>query len=380
MLVTRPPISYFMGMPGTVKPAPKQQQTRPARADELFLPDFCGMRVVFVVVLIAQLCAIVLTLAPMNVPVQGRWYNLAMISLFVQWAALSCSGVLCLSRPYLGRFTNREVGLISYSLILLVILVISEAAYWLIYYPDPYGDSAHWQFLLRNLLIGAIIGGLVLRYFYVQQQWRARVKTESQSRLQALQSRIRPHFLFNSMNTIASLTRIDPKQAEIAVENLADLFRISLGDARASYTLKEELDLCRRYLEIESLRLGDRLRLDWQVEPLPMDARVPPLLLQPLLENAVYHGIETISGGGTIAIHGERNGRNLLIKIQNPISPSSQPPHQKGNRLAMDNIRQRLQAVYDKQGKLETEQQAGQYIVSIHFPYKKHDDEDPDRR
>ena len=336
------------------------------------------MRVVFVVVMIAQLCAIVLALAPMNVSVQGRWYNLAMISLFVQWAALSCSAVLCVARRYLGRFNNREVGLISFSLILLVILILSEAAYWLVYQPDPFG-SAHWPFLLRNLLIGAIIAGLVLRYFYVQQQWRARVKTESQSRLQALQSRIRPHFLFNSMNTIASLTRSDPKQAEIAVENLADLFRISLGDARFSYSLQEEFELCRRYLAIEALRLGERLKLDWQVDTLPMDARVPPLLIQPLLENAVYHGIEGMSGGGAIAIQGERNGRYLLIKISNPIPPQGTLSHQKGNRLAMGNIQERLQVMYGRQGKLQTEQLNGLYVASVNFPYRQHDDEDPDR-
>lgn len=354
---------------------------RPGQADELFLPDFCGMRVVFAVVLIAQLCAIVLALAPMNVSAEGRWYNLAMISLFVQWAALSCSGVLCLSRPWLGGFTPREVALISYSLILLVIALISEGAYWLIYHPDPFdGGQGHWGFLLRNLLIGAIIAGLVLRYFYVQQQWRARVKTESQSRLQALQSRIRPHFLFNSMNTIASLTRSDPAQAEVAVENLADLFRISLGEAHASYSLEEELELCRRYLEIEALRLGARLQLEWQLDMLPRDARVPPLLLQPLLENAVYHGIEGLSEGGVIRILGERNEGDLVIKVSNPVPPTTSRFQTRGNQLALGNIRERLQAVYAKRGRLLTEQSDGHYTVSIYFPYKKHDDEDTDRR
>lgn len=361
--------------------ATTENNDRANQAGELFLPDFCGMRVVFAVVVIAQLCAIVLALAPMNVAAEGRWYNLAMISLFVQWAALSCSAALCLSRPYLSRFTDREVALISYSLILLVLAILSEAAYWLVYHPDPFGgDNAHWLFLLRNLLIGAIIAGLVLRYFYIQHQWRVRVKAESTSRLQALQSRIRPHFLFNSMNTIASLTRSDPKQAEVAVENLADLFRVSLGDAHFSYTLQEEIELCRRYLEIEALRLGDRLKLDWRLDTLPMDTRVPPLLIQPLLENAVYHGIESMSGGGTIAIHGERNGRYLLVTIRNPIPPEGRLSRQKGNRLAMENIQERLQAVFGKQGKLRTEKKEGLYTVSIHFPYRKHDDEDPDRR
>ncbi|MDH5407797.1 MAG: histidine kinase [Gammaproteobacteria bacterium] len=348
------------------------------RLEHLFIPDLCNMRMVFVVVMVAELFAIVLALATVSLTVQGYLLKLALISLFVQWAALGSSGVLCIVRPYLVGMSNRHISIASFSLILLVVALISEMAYWALYYPDSYANE-HWHFLFRNLVITVIVSGLVLRYFYMQHQWRQRIKTESQARLQALQSRIRPHFLFNSMNTIASLTRTNPGKAEQAVEDLAELFRISLGDARSRYAMADELLLCKRYLGIEGLRLDDRLKVEWDTDALPEDARVPPLLLQPLLENAIYHGIETLPGGGTIKILGQRNGRKLNIKISNPFPGNEPQQHQKGNKIAMNNIRERLQAVYDQHGKLETELVGNEYQVTVYIPYWRKEDEDTDR-
>ena len=240
--------------------------------DDLFLPDFCAMRMVFVVVIIAELAAFVLALAPLDVPLTERWNNLGMISLYVQWCALGSCTVLCVVRPWLCGMSNIQAGLISYALIILVIVLVTELAFWFVYKPGYSETQAwHWHFLLRNVVIGALISGPILRYFYVQNQWRRNVQAESEARLQALQSRIRPHFLFNSMNTIASLIPAEPQQAENAVENLADLFRISLSDARDLIPLSEELDLCHRYLDIEALRLGERLKQAWHIEALPKD-------------------------------------------------------------------------------------------------------------
>ena len=351
-----------------------------ADCDDLFLPDFCGIRMVFVVVIIAELAAFVLALAPLDIPLNDRWSNLGLISLYVQWCALTSSGLLCVLRPYMCRFTDVQVGIISYLLILAVIAGVSEAAYWFIHH-QALADNSGWhlRFLFRNLVIGAIITGPILRYFYVQNQWRRNVKTESEARLQALQSRIRPHFLFNSMNTIASLTRSQPAQAEAAVENLADLFRISLSDARQRLTLAEELQLCRRYLEIEHLRLGERLLVEWHTDNLPEDALLPALLLQPLLENAVYHGVEPLTEGGTVIISGEQTDNLLSITVQNPVAASADMNHQKGNQLAQENIRERLHAVYGHQGKLQTESSNGSYKVIIQFPYENQLDENSDR-
>ena len=350
------------------------------KCDDLFLPDFCAMRMVFVVVIIAQLAAFVLALAPLDIPLAQRWNNLGMISLYVQWCALGSCTVLCIVRPWLCGMTNIQAGIISYLLILLVIALITELAYWLIYKPG-YESSQTWHihFLLRNIVIGAIISGPILRYFYVQNQWRRNIQAESEARLQALQSRIRPHFLFNSMNTIASLIPAEPQQAEDAVENLADLFRASLSDARNLIPLSEELELCHRYLDIEALRLGERLQQKWNIDSLPRDALVPPLLIQPLLENAIYHGIEPLTEGGTIEVTGQLENKKIAITIRNPLNHNSDQQIARGNQLAHDNIRERLTALHGKQGSLQIEADEDSYQVTIRFPYQN-EYEDPDRR
>jgi two-component system sensor histidine kinase AlgZ len=342
-------------------------------ADDCFLPNFCGLRMVFVVVVIAQLFAFVVVLSPSDLPTEGRWQQLGLISLFVQWCTLVSSAVLCLLRRFIHRASNRLVATLSYLSVLLVVWVVSEIAYWYVY-PGAY-KMAHWPFVLRNVAISFLITGPILRYFYVTHQWRRNVRAEAEARLQSLQSRIRPHFLFNSMNTIASLTRTSPEQAEAAVEDLADLFRASLRDARQFHSLAEELTLCRRYLDIESLRLGDRLHVDWAIEALPSDALLPPLLIQPLLENAIYHGIEPRVEGGTIRIAGQREGKQLHLEISNPVSDKKTAS--KGNQIAQENIRARLTTLYGARGGMVVSQDNGTFHIALNWPYRnKVDDED----
>lgn len=340
--------------------------------DTLFLPNLCGIRAVFFVVLIAELFAFFLALAPMDIPTTQRWYQLGLISLFVQWCALTSCSILCLFRPYLARFSNIKAGIISYIIVLTVIAVITELTYYFIYANsnELYPSGWHLRFFLRNLAIGAILTGPVLRYFYIQNQWRRNIRAETEARVQALQSRIRPHFLFNSMNTIASLTRSNPEKAETAVENLADLFRVSLSDARKQVPLEEELELCHRYLEIEQLRLGDRLDVQWDLD-VPNDAQVPALLLQPLLENAIYHGIESQTEGGSISIKGHLNNKQIEFLVTNSLPDENSQQRQQGNQLAQDNVRERLTALYAHQGKLDINENDGLYQVSLQLPYER---------
>jgi two-component system sensor histidine kinase AlgZ len=349
--------------------------TESAIADECFLPNFCGLRMVFVVVVIAQLFAFVVVLSPSDMPVEGRWLQLGLVSLFVQWCTLVSSAVLCLLRRWIYRASDRIVAVVSYAAVLVVVWAVSEIAYWYVY-PGAHTLS-HWSFVLRNVAITFLITGPILRYFYVTHQWRRNVRAEAEARLQSLQSRIRPHFLFNSMNTIASLTRTSPEQAEAAVEDLADLFRATLRDARQFHSLAEELTLCRRYLDIEALRLRDRLQIEWAIEALPSDALLPPLMIQPLLENAIYHGIEPRVDGGTIRIAGKREGKQLQLEISNPVS--AKHIASKGNRIAQENILARLTTLYGSRGKMETRLDDDIYRVTLSWPYRnKLDDEDTD--
>jgi two-component system sensor histidine kinase AlgZ len=259
-------------------------------------------------------------------------------------------------------------------LILLNTLVISEFALWLGTAIGAVGitelPKEHWPFLLRNAGIALIVTALLLRYFFVTHQWQKHVRAEALSRIQALQARIRPHFLFNSMNTIAALTRSDPKRAEEAVEDLADLFRATLRDSHSPLRLKEELELTRIYQRIEALRLGERLAVKWDVGALPMRAFVPGLTVQPLLENAIYHGIEPLERGGTVTISGRVVDNEIELVVSNPVAQAAATGEPRtGNRLALDNIRQRLDLAYGGRGSLTVDQQPDCYKVTVRFPY-----------
>jgi two-component system sensor histidine kinase AlgZ len=225
-----------------------------------------------------------------------------------------------------------------------------------------------WEFLSRNLAIGGLVCAAVLRYFYVTHQWRSNMEKEAQSRIIALQARIRPHFLFNSMNTIAALTRVDPAAAERAVEDLADLFRASLSNPGESITLEQELEIARVYQRMEEQRLGERLSVDWQIDGIPMDTRVPGLTIQPLLENAIYHGIEPLVEGGVVTIEGESLDEMVTITVTNPLSTDHSRRAGQGHKIALDNIRQRLELAYGNKARLEVDQAADSFRVLVGFP------------
>ena len=196
------------------------------------------------------------------------------------------------------------------------------------------------------------------------------------SRYQALQSRIRPHFLFNCMNTIASLTRKAPDLAEQSVEDLADLFRASLLEPTELYNINDELKLCRHYLRIETHRLGERLKVSWNIDDLPQDALVPPLSLQPLLENAIYHGIERLPEGGTINIKSESNNNKFTVVVSNPLPPENSEDKHDGNKHAQENIHQRLITLFGNEGNLKIITAPDQYQVKLTLPYKRYEDTD----
>ena len=346
-----------------------------AALDDFFIPDICATRSVFVVVLIAELIALTLSLAR---PSADFLTELARISMFLQWLGLTSAAVLCYARPLLARFSVPRASAGVFALLMLNTALISEAARWVGGSFVASGLTAalfprdHWPFLLRNEGICVIVAAMLLRYFYVTHEWQRHLRAEARSRIEALQARIRPHFLFNSLNTIAALARSDPRRAEEAVEDLADLFRATLRDSHSPLRLKEELELTRIYQRIEELRLGGRLKVRWDVAALPMRAFVPGLTVQPLLENAIYHGIEPLDRGGTVTVSGRVVDGRVEIVVTNPVAPArADAAERPGNRLALENIRQRLALAYEEAATLTIEQPDGEYRVTIRFPYQE---------
>lgn len=345
-----------------------RNQPEESSQETLFLPSFCDIRLVFAVVVIAELMAIVLVLA------NGRadpWNDLGLVSLFVQWIALTSAAALCLTRPLLLKINSSAAVLASYLLLLLVTVLVSELAWRMGGLAHAGGTPGHVEFLFRNTAISAIVSGLVLRYLFVQHQWRRQIQAEAQARVQALQARIRPHFLFNSMNSIASLTGSDPRRAELAVQDLSDMFRVTLRDASERVLLEEEIDVAKRYLRMESLRLGERLQVEWDIERLPRKRQVPSLILQPLLENAVYHGIEALPQGGRIAIHGTAEGKRIVITVRNPRAKQGIASHRQGNHIALENIRLRLQLAFGSKAGVALREVDDEFETTLYFPREK---------
>ena len=335
---------------------------------QAYLPDFCAATTLFVVVLVAALVAIVLSLASFET-IDGFLIDLSKSSFFILWLALLSAALLCRLRKWLESTGKTRAFVLSFLLLLLLCLLIAELAWQLnrIFGESLIIEDTHSGFIARTFAIGAIVIALTMRYLYVSSEWRRSIVLEAQARISALQALIRPHFLFNSMNTIASLTRTDPRQAEEAVEDLSDLLRANLRSSRERTTLKEEFETTAIYQRIEKLRLGDRLKFRWDLEDLPMRASIPSLTIQPLIENAIYHGIELLPDGGDVIVSGRRDGDYLVISISNPVAADSSRKKD-GNKMAMSNIRQRFELAYGNRASVDIDDSGDRYSVTLRFP------------
>lgn len=232
--------------------------------------------------------------------------------------------------------------------------------------------------LWRHALLGGLMAATLLGWLDLRS--RALSPALIEARLQALQARIRPHFLFNSLTAVLSLIRADPRRAEQVLEDLADLFRALMADSRSLSTLGREMELARQYLAIESLRLGDRLRVVWAIDRMPADARMPAMILQPLLENAIYHGVEPLASPGAVEVSATRDSDRIIVRIANPVPAAGATERRQGNRIAMDNIRQRLQLHFDAEASLRHSVAGGRYEVILSLPYTTRDRETRDTR
>ena len=336
-----------------------------------WLPDLCRLTRLATMLGVAELVVLLIALAPDG---GADWTASRFVSAsgFALWLALTVTVLLCLARPRLSRLPRTLGG--AFALLLAAGVAAAGAA--LVFVVDANlqvrmvpADVSMRGFAAGSAAITLVVVASVLPYLYAIDAWRAQVRASARAEADALQARIRPHFLFNSMNTIASLTRSDPARAEEAVQDLADLFRANLSEKRAQITLADELEVAGIYERIEKLRLGERLAVDWRTAALPRDAMVPSLLIQPLLENAIYHGIEPRRGGGTVVVQGEFAHDLITLVVRNPMPEGAVV--RDGNRLALANIRERLQLMYDERATIKAGRFDDEYIVTLRFPYLK---------
>jgi len=330
------------------------------------VPDLCASRSVLFLLLVGALLALTLVLFDSGLAAFD-WVGLGRTGVFILWNMLAGAACLCLLRERMARLPLAAGAAASFSILLAICALSSWGSQELLHQYLGQGKGFDPLRFQRDLLIAALLGGAALRYFHLQGQLLRQQRAELSARIQSLQARIRPHFLFNSMNIIASLIAVDPDQAERAVEDLSELFRASLREGQNTVAIADELDLCRRYLRLEQLRLGERLRLEQHIAPLPETVRLPSLTIQPLLENAVYHGVQPLPAGGCIVMNVRLEPRHLLVEILNPLADADQG-RGRGAGMALANIRDRLEAIYGDAASLVTRSESGQFRALLRIP------------
>ena len=325
---------------------------------KLALPDFRNLGVILRVTLLAEALRLVMTvvIAP---DLAAAFTQYTAQGLLYETVLLISLALLYALAPWLQRVSYGSG--VAFILALVVVVVLALQLGLRAVLPGELPESV-W----RSALLAVVVSATLLAYL----NWRHLRLSPSlaESRLMALQARIRPHFLFNTLNSVLGLIREDPKRAETMLENLADLFRAVMADSRALVPFSQELELAKAYVAIEEIRFGARLRVNWSCDAAPADALVPPLLLQPLVENAVLHGVAPLEAGAQISVAAYEDDRNLMVLVRNPISEDALI--REGNRIALDNIRERLALHFDVEARLKVETVNGEFVVSVRIPIK----------
>ncbi|MBO9718328.1 MAG: histidine kinase [Pseudoxanthomonas sp.] len=327
--------------------------------DALFRPT-----ALIAVILGGEALALILALGP-GQPSGGRLVQFGLASLGVQWIALGTLCAIYLARKPLSKLSATMTAWICLGLLLSMTALVSGAASRIpgIVGESPGEDAA---FVWRMLALALVVGLLGLLSF--QNYWRATslAVLAKQSELDTLRARVQPHFLFNTLNTGAALVRQHPADAEQLLLDLADIFRAALAGPRFS-GLDQELLLARRYLDIESLRFGDRLRTEWDLPDVVPDAVAPTLSIQPLVENAIRHGIEPAPQGGVVTIALAVTGRDVRVTVRNSLAPPGAAARN-GHGIGQSAVRARLEALPGAPGRLETDIGADRYTATVVLP------------
>jgi two-component system sensor histidine kinase AlgZ len=342
----------------------------PAPPAPQWIPDLCRAPAVVRVLLVSQMLAVLLVVAR-NRPLPQLVDDLLLVSLFIHWVSLSSCALLCAIRRYLNRLTLFESVCLALGSLWLLTLVLAEVAWQLQLWMQPQrpADAAlHWLFLGRIQIIALLAWVVLLRYFYLQQQSERQQQAMLEGRLQALQDRMRPHFLFNSLNSLLALIPTKPDAAEDLVDNLSSLLRAALEHSDGQHTLAEEITLTRAYLDIEALRLESRLEVAWDLDPDLEGQMVPVFSLQPLAENAVLHGIEPRIEGGRVGIRSLRlDAQRWMLEVRNPSAQDHRSPVRHG--IGEDNLRHRLTMLHGSLGRLQTGVEGQDYVARMVLPW-----------
>lgn len=297
---------------------------------------------------------------------QGRWIQFGLASFMIQWVLLLTLGGLYLLRERLRAVRPLLIACLAITLLVLSMWIACGVA-WLVL-DGEWGMSRNaWGGMVaRFTAVTLTVGMLGLAAFHNHWRTRQLAVRAKQAELEALQARIRPHFLFNTLNTGAALVHQRPEEAERLLLDLSDLFRAALAGPR-EITLADELALVRRYLEIEGLRFGDRLRVEWQVPAALPDLSVPALSIQPLVENAIRHGVEPVATGGDVHLQVATNGDWLEVTVANAL-PSAPVRPTTGHQVGLNAVRARIQAMTHGRGSVRTTTAEGRYTAVIRIP------------
>lgn len=321
-------------------------------------PDFRNLGILLRGMLLAEAVHFVHHLAAQGNPVQALLAMAGGVPLY-EATLLGTLLLLFAASPRLATMAFRQSA--SLCIAMAAVVAMAVHGFFSLTLPDPQSQG-----VLLSGVLAALTAALVFFYFHWRQL--ALSPALSDARLMALQARIRPHFLYNSLNTVLGLIRQDPRRAESVLENLADLFRALMAEPRVLVPLERELELAKAYVEVETIRLGDRLRVAWHCDGAPLEAEVPQLMLQPLIENAVIHGIEPNPEGGEVHINIFAKGERMLLVVRNPLLPAA--PRRPGNRMALANIRERLDLHFDAEARMTHFTAGGEFVVQIEIPLR----------
>lgn len=327
------------------------------------LPDLCRNSAILMAIVMSQVFAVLVYLLQ---DAELSFVHYCLLALYLLWNFLGSVALLCFCSTWLRKLSMLQGVIASFILCVSVFSVIEWISYLLVLpYVGVLWSSAD---IARHFIVACVLIILMLRFFLLLDMLEQRSQSEIKARIQSLQSRIQPHFLFNSLNTIAELTATKPEQAEQAIYSLSSLFRSSLSDAKQTHSMQQEIDLCKQYLELETWRLGERLRLNWDIQQTGFDKiMVPRLILQPLVENAVLHGVQANEDGGDIDIKLHERRSSIEIEVKNTHNDKNKKSKQ-GAGIALENLQERLHAIYDDQHrfKINTTEQA--FDVKMRLP------------